>query len=97
MRAKCLASLSALACLVATSFATTAEAQYYGGGFYGGGPRRCLSSYGINDRLARSGYYPHALVGQSPDGRILYMQVSQGYRYLVATVDGCSGRILQLR
>jgi hypothetical protein len=79
--------------------------QDYRGGYQGGGrqpdygyaPRgRCLSSDGINDSLARNGWYPLANVGGSPDGSVIHMRVGQGHRQLIAAVDGCSGRILKM-
>jgi hypothetical protein len=51
---------------------------YRGGGYRYGPPMRCLSSDGLNASLANRGLYPIALVGQSPDGQVLYMRVSQG-------------------
>jgi hypothetical protein len=101
MNAKSLAQLSAVACLAVVSVSTSADAQwrrYDDRGDYGYAPRgRCLSSYGINASLARNGWYPEANVGQSPDGRVLYMRVSQGPRKFIAYVDSCTGRILQMQ
>lgn len=100
MRAKSLVQLSAIACLAVTSFVTAAEAQrgwrYEDRGGYGY-RSGCLSSDGINDSLARRGLYPRALVGQSPDGQVLHMQVLRGNQSLIATIDGCSGRILRMQ
>ncbi len=99
MRAKSLVQLSAIAFLAVTSFVTSADAQrwrYDDRGDYGYRPR-CLSSDGINDSLASRGLYPQALVGQSPDGRVLYMRVFQGNQPMIATVEGCTGRILRMR
>jgi hypothetical protein len=102
-----------LGCFAAVLAAASAHAQGYYGQPYGYGPgpgyggpgpgyggpsyRRCLSSYGINDRLARSGWYPVALAGQSPDSAYLYMRVARGPEQRIAVVDGCSGRILQFQ
>lgn len=89
-------------CLATVCVAASAQAQGYGG-YYGGGPGyrggygRCLSSNGINNRLANSGWYPLANVGQSPDGAYLYMRVVRGPEVRIATVDGCSGRIVQMQ
>lgn len=102
MSAKSLLQLGAIACLAVVSLATAAEAQWrryddgYYGNYYGNRQRaRCLSSDGINHSLARSGLYPHALVGQGPG--VLYMRVSRGPQYYVATVDGCTGRVIQMQ
>lgn len=87
-----------MGCFVTLILATNAQAQYYGESpNYGGGYRRCLSSYGINDRLARSGWYPLANVGQTPDGAYLYMRVARGPEVRIATVDGCTGRIVDMQ
>jgi hypothetical protein len=106
MKPKSSAQLGVFACvafaLVATSAYGQRDGYYYGEGYRGGGyrygpPVRCLSSDGINDVLASRGLYPIALVGQSPDGQVLYMRVSQGPQVFIATVDGCSGRVLRLQ
>lgn len=109
MNARSSALLGMIACVAFVSVATSAHAQgrgyYYGEGYrYGPGegyrygpPVRCLSSDGINDSLASRGLYPIALVGQSPDGQVLYMRVSQGPQVFIATVDGCTGRVLRLQ
>ena len=100
MQVKSLVTLSAIACLAIVSFVSSAEAQrrrYYEEGGYDHryGPRGgCLSSNGINATLARGGLYPIALVGQ---GRgVLFMRVlANGRQRLIATVDGCTGQVLQ--
>jgi len=64
MSAKSLALLSATA-LLAVASATNAHAQGWrndGGSGYGYRPR-CLSSYGINESLARRGLYPSPMWG----------------------------------
>lgn len=90
-----------IACLAIVSVTASAQAQgYYGpppgyGGGYGGGYGRCLSSDGINNRLANSGWYPLANVGTN--GPYLYMRVARGPQVRIATVDRCSGRIVQMQ
>ena len=83
--------------LTALSLATSAQAQgwrYDDGRGYGYRPR-CLSSDGINDRLASMGLYPIAYVGGDPYGRYIYMVVRRGYQELVVTVDGCTGQVVR--
>ncbi len=58
------------------------------------GPR-CLSSYGINESLARRGLYPLANVGGDPYGRYIYMRVARGNEQFVVTVDGCTGQVMR--
>src|SRR5882762_4744415 len=94
MSAKSLALLSATALLAS---ATNAHAQGWrndGGSGYGYRPR-CLSSYGINESLARRGLYPLANVGGDPYGRYIYMRVARGNEQFVVTVDGCTGQVMR--
>ncbi len=96
MIAKSLTSLTAATCLAVVAV-TTAQAQgwrYDDGPGYGYRPR-CLSSYGINESLARRGLYPLANVGGDPYGRAIYMRVARGGEQFVVTVDGCTGQILR--
>jgi hypothetical protein len=74
-------------------FAMTTLSDRDGRG-YGYRPR-CLSSDGINDRLASMGLYPIANVGGDPYGRFIYMRVRRGYQELVVTVDGCTGQVVR--
>jgi hypothetical protein len=111
MKPKSSAQLGAIACVAFAFLATSAYGQgggyYYGEGYRGEGyrgggypygpPVRCLSSDGVNASLANRGLYPIALVGQSPDGQVLYMRVSQGPQVFIATVDGCTGRVLRMQ
>jgi hypothetical protein len=99
----------AFACVAFACVATSAYGQgggyYYGDGYRGyrgggyryGPPVSCMSSDGLNESLATRGLYPMALVGQSPDGQVLYMRVSQGPQVFIATVDGCTGRVLRMQ
>jgi hypothetical protein len=94
MSAKSLALLSATA-LLAVASATTAHAQgWRNDDGYGYRPR-CLSSYGINESLARRGLYPLANVGGDPYGRYIYMRVARGNEQFVVTVDGCTGQVMR--
>jgi hypothetical protein len=109
MKPKLSAQLGAIMCVAFACVATSAYGQgggyYYGDGYRGyrgggyryGPPVSCMSSDGLNESLAARGLYPMALVGQSPDGQVLYMRVSQGPQVFIATVDGCTGRVLRMQ
>ena len=95
MKPKLSAQLGAIACVAFACVATSAYGQ--GGGYYYGDGYRGYRGGGYRYGPPVRGLYPMALVGQSPDGQVLYMRVSQGPQVFIATVDGCTGRVLRMQ